>query len=152
MLARIRKAQEREDEGFTLIELLVVIIIIGILAAIAIPTFLNQRKKGYDAASKSELKSISTAEESYATDNGGLYTETVQDLKDQGYNQSEAYTGTGGSVTLTYDTNKTAWCAQVTNKNNKDVTWAQSSSSGAPAKGTCAAGVFTAASSTSTTT
>ena len=50
MLARIRKAQEEHEGGFTLIELLVVIIIIGILAAIAIPVFLNQRKKGYDAA------------------------------------------------------------------------------------------------------
>ncbi len=61
MLARIRKAQEENEGGFTLIELLVVIIIIGILAAIAIPTFLNQREKGYDAAAKSDLKNVATA-------------------------------------------------------------------------------------------
>ena len=60
MLARIRKAQEN-NEGFTLIELLVVIIIIGILAAIAIPVFLNQRQKGYDAAVKSDLRNMATA-------------------------------------------------------------------------------------------
>ncbi len=59
MLARIRKAQENEG-GFTLIELLVVMIIIGILAAIAIPAFLSQKSKGYEASEKSDLRSIAT--------------------------------------------------------------------------------------------
>jgi type IV pilus assembly protein PilA len=67
MLARIRKAQE-DNEGFTLIELLVVIIIIGILAAIAIPVFLNQRQKGYDAQAKSDARNAATLEETYLTD------------------------------------------------------------------------------------
>jgi type IV pilus assembly protein PilA len=87
MLARIRKAQDNES-GFTLIELLVVIIIIGILAAIAIPTFLKQREKGYISAMKSDLKNASTAQESYATDNNGSYTFVEANLATEGYNAS----------------------------------------------------------------
>jgi type IV pilus assembly protein PilA len=55
------------QEGFTLIELLVVILIIGILAAVAIPAFLSQRGKGQDANVKSDINSAQTAEESYST-------------------------------------------------------------------------------------
>ena len=69
MLARMQKSMKEKDQGFTLIELLVVIIIIGILAAIAIPVFLNQRKKGVDASLKSDLKNMATAQETYMTDN-----------------------------------------------------------------------------------
>ena len=76
MLARMRKAAEEREGGFTLIELLVVIIIIGILAAIAIPVFLNQRQKGYDAQAKSDLRNAATAEETYMVDNQA-YTEDV---------------------------------------------------------------------------
>src|SRR3954451_19809249 len=90
MLARIRKAKEEREGGFTLIELLVVIIIIGILAAIAIPVFLNQRKKGYDAQVKSDLRNGATAEETYLTDNPSSYTTTQSLLTAStiGWNQS----------------------------------------------------------------
>ena len=67
MLARIRERQE--EDGFTLIELLVVMIIIGILAAIAIPIFLNQRKSAHDSAIKSDLRSAATEVESYYVNN-----------------------------------------------------------------------------------
>ncbi len=85
MLTRIRKAMDEREGGFTLIELLVVIIIIGILAAIAIPVFLRQREKGYKAALKADLKNAATAEESYATDNNGSYTNAVGTLTTEGY-------------------------------------------------------------------
>ena len=69
MLARLQKSMKEKDQGFTLIELLVVIIIIGILAAIAIPVFLSQREKGVQAGIKSDLKSVATFEETYYVDN-----------------------------------------------------------------------------------
>lgn len=69
MLARLRPATEEHDEGFTLIELLVVMIIIGILAAIAIPVFLNQRQKAVDSAMKSDLRTVANAAETHFTDN-----------------------------------------------------------------------------------
>ena len=68
----------QEEKGFTLIELLVVILIIGILAAIAIPSFLNQRSKGNDAEAKSTAVTAAEAMETCATDNNGSYTSCTQ--------------------------------------------------------------------------
>jgi type IV pilus assembly protein PilA len=64
----------RGDQGFTLVELLVVILIIGILAAIAIPVFLNQKGKAYDSSAKEMARTGSLAAETFATDHNGLYT------------------------------------------------------------------------------
>jgi type IV pilus assembly protein PilA len=73
MLSKLRRRAEAE-QGFTLIELLVVILIIGILAAIAIPSFLNQTSKAKDASAKELARSAQTAAETYATDHSGSYT------------------------------------------------------------------------------
>ena len=76
MIARIRTSLDEKDKGFTLIELLVVIIIIGILAAIAIPVFLNQRKKAVDASIKSDLRTVANEMETFYTDSQ-TYPSTV---------------------------------------------------------------------------
>ena len=73
MLIQLRKRMGRE-EGFTLIELLVVMLILGILAAIAIPTFFNQREKAQDSDAKAMARAAQTAIETYATDHSGKYT------------------------------------------------------------------------------
>lgn len=70
----------RDEKGFTLIELLVVILIIGILAAIAIPSFISQKDKAGDASAKSYVRNMQTAQETFFIDNN-TYTARLADLQ-----------------------------------------------------------------------
>ena len=83
----------RNTKGFTLIELLIVVVIIGILAAIAIPKFANTKEKAYLAAMKSDLRNLVTAQESYFADYV-TYTTSQANLN---YNPSTGVTVTVGA-------------------------------------------------------
>ena len=95
----------RDNKGFTLIELLIVVVIIGILAAIAIPKFSATREKAYVSAMKSDLKNLATEQEIYYSDNYS-YTTSATALE---FSNSEGVTvsigagnGTGWSASSTH--------------------------------------------------
>jgi prepilin-type N-terminal cleavage/methylation domain-containing protein len=91
----------RLRKGFTLIELLIVVVIIGILAAIAIPKFANTKSKAYITAMKSDLRNLVTAEEAFFSDSS-KYTGTVSQLK---------FNSTTGVASPTISTGAGYWTA-----------------------------------------
>ena len=108
MLARLHKM--REEEGFTLIELLVVMIIIGILAAIAIPLFLNQRKNAVDASIKSDLRTLANEMESQYTNSQAYPTSITQSGTSVTVGTATDRVSTGNTFTLTLNTAGDAFC------------------------------------------
>ena len=96
MLERLRR--RRNEKGFTLIELLVVVIIIGLLAAIAIPAFLGQRNKANDAAAKSLVRNGATAMEAFYSDGNTYVGATATNLRAIEPNISWKTTGAAASA------------------------------------------------------
>ena len=94
-------------KGFTLIELLIVVVIIGILAAIAIPKFASTKDKAYIATMKADLRNFATHEEQYAADSAGAYFSGTGTA--QGFTPSQYVT-----VTATAAANPNTWTATAT--------------------------------------
>ena len=156
MLAHLRKTREEGEGGFTLIELLVVMIIIGILAAIAIPVFLSQRAKAQDSAAKADVSTIGKEVATYYVDNTALPTVsapagrylldaaadvpaiTAQDLGKQSSGvvlNPAAAVAPAAPAPASQDA--THWCIGVTNPNGSTKNYKYSAQNGLE-KGICA--------------
>ena len=94
----------RNNKGFTLIELLIVVVIIGILAAIAIPKFSATREKAYFAAMKSDLKNLASQQEIYYSDNYS-YSGVVADL---------GFVNSDGVIVVISSPSSSGWAASAT--------------------------------------
>jgi type IV pilus assembly protein PilA len=131
MLLKLRERMSR-DEGFTLIELLVVMLIIGILAAIAIPTFFNQKQKANDSSAKAMAHTAQTAMETCGTDNNGSYA----NCDVAALTAVEASIGAGGNA-VTEPAAPTATDYQVRATNATTGHWFQVSRTGGVFTFTC---------------
>lgn len=159
MLARLRKSSKENEGGFTLIELLVVMIIIGILAAIAIPVFLSQRKKAQDSAAKADVSTIGKEVATYYVDGLGSTAIGAMAITNVGGRYVLNVTAAAGPPVVTavaaQDLGKvsanvllaaqsfksgTSWCVSVTNPNgDKSATGYKYSAVGGLGDGPCVA-------------
>jgi type IV pilus assembly protein PilA len=113
-MSKLQKRLRSEEKGFTLIELLVVLVIIGILLAIAVPSYLGFKTRAEKSAAQANVRSAIPAAEAYYSDNGNYTSMNLAALKliDQGI--SSSLTVTGGASTYTLSETKGTCVASVT--------------------------------------
>jgi type IV pilus assembly protein PilA len=140
-----RRAGIKREEGFTLIELLVVVIIIGILAAIAIPIYIGVQNNAKDSGVKSDITNAKVALVAYYTENNAYpATDVLTGLAEFGYTAPTADEGNYGDIpTVTYTADRSSFCliAESVTKNK----FGASATGGVQDATSCALGVFTAA-------
>ena len=131
-------AARQHDEGFTLIELLVVIVIIGILAAIAIPVFLNERVKGYDASAKSDVRNMADFEEIYLNDFNAYGT-----LAEVQAAEPQVVVSKGVTVTLVWFQGVNGYCLSARHSGSSATWFYDSQGGGLQARGSTGCSVTT---------
>lgn len=131
MFLRFHEAKARREEGFTLIELLVVVLIIAVLAAIAVPVFLNQRRKAWVSQVESALKDGATAQESWRTDHTS-YTTSWDNLGTEGFNYAADEVSLGTITDGLSGDIEDGYCLFVSSLNDDDIEGKYESEEGRP--------------------